>query len=97
LTVFCYVSLQRLTTAFLEHILGLYRFWYNELSDFMQRVLQDIDNWAFDVFQINEIGDGHALKYIGVELLQKYDLINKYKVRPKTTHCTQPGHPSVKT
>jgi len=32
------------------------------------------------VFQINEIGEGHALKYIGLELLQKYDIINKYKV-----------------
>jgi len=41
---------------------------------------QDIDNWAFDVFQINEIGEGHALKYVGLELLQKYDLISKYKV-----------------
>jgi len=42
--------------------------------------VQNIDNWAFDVFQINDVGEGHALKYIGLELLQKYDLINKYKV-----------------
>jgi len=55
-------------------------------------VRQDIDNWAFDVFQINDVGEGHALKYIGVELLQKYDLINKYKVRLMTT---QPGRPFV--
>jgi len=41
---------------------------------------QDIDNWAFDVFQINDVGEGHALKYVGLELLQKYDLVNKYKV-----------------
>jgi len=47
------------------------------------RGLQEIDNWAFDVFQINEIGEGHALKYVGLELLQKYDLISKYKVRQK--------------
>jgi len=32
------------------------------------------------VFQINDIGEGHALKYVGLELLQKYDLISKYKV-----------------
>jgi len=47
------------------------------------RGLQEIDNWGFDVFQINEIGEGHALKYVGLELLQKYDLISKYKVRQK--------------
>jgi len=35
------------------------------------------------VFQINEIGEGHALKYVGLELLQKYDLVNKYKVYDK--------------
>ena len=39
-----------------------------------------MDDWSFDVFQINEIGDGHALKYVGYELLQKYNLINKFKV-----------------
>jgi len=51
--------------------------------------IQDIDNWAFDVFQINDVGEGHALKYVGVELLQKYDLINKYKVPHPTSHLGQ--------
>jgi len=39
-----------------------------------------VDDWSFDVFQINESGDGHALKYVGYELLQKYNLISKFKV-----------------
>ena len=39
-----------------------------------------MDDWSFDVFHINEIGDGHALKYVGYELLQKYNLVNKFKV-----------------
>jgi len=58
----------------------LYRQGY-ELTLVHVIAVQDIDNWAFDVFQINEIGEGHALKYVGLELLQKYDLVSKYKVR----------------
>jgi len=29
---------------------------------------------------VNDIGEGHALKYLGYEVLQKYELINKFKV-----------------
>jgi len=50
--------------------------------------MQNIDNWAFDVFEINDVGEGHALKYVGFELLQKYDLINKYKVRHELNPMT---------
>ena len=39
-----------------------------------------MDDWSFNVFDVNEAGEGHALKYVGYELLQKYDLINKFKV-----------------
>ena len=42
--------------------------------------IQNLDEWEFDVFSVNEAGDGHALKYVGYELLQRYDLINKLKV-----------------
>jgi calcium/calmodulin-dependent 3',5'-cyclic nucleotide phosphodiesterase len=41
---------------------------------------QNLDDWSFDVFSVNEAGDGHALKYVGYELLQRYDLITKFKV-----------------
>ena len=43
-------------------------------------VFQNLDDWTFDVFALNQIGEGHALKYVGYELLQRYDLINKFKV-----------------
>ncbi|KAL3310464.1 Calcium/calmodulin-dependent 3',5'-cyclic nucleotide phosphodiesterase 1C [Cichlidogyrus casuarinus] len=39
-----------------------------------------LDSWGFDIFDMNEASDNHALKYIGYELLHKYDLINKFKV-----------------
>ena len=50
------------------------------LVDIVVNVVENVDDWSFDVFQINEAGDGHALKYVGYELLQKYNLINKFKV-----------------
>ena len=45
-----------------------------------KRLFQNLDEWSFDVFAVNEAGEGHALKYVGYELLQRYDLINKLKV-----------------
>ena len=39
-----------------------------------------MDDWSFDVFAVNDAGEGHALKYVGYELLQRYDLINKLQV-----------------
>ena len=42
--------------------------------------LQNIDEWSFDVFNVNEVSEGHALKYVAYELMQRYDLINKFKV-----------------
>jgi len=44
-------------------------------------MLQSIDEWSFDVFAINAASEGNALKFVGYELLQKYDLISKFKVR----------------
>ncbi|KAK3083428.1 hypothetical protein FSP39_022327 [Pinctada imbricata] len=43
-------------------------------------LLKNLDDWSFDVFEVNKAGDGHSLKYVGYELLQKYDLITKYKI-----------------
>lgn len=42
---------------------------------------QSLDNWSFDIFAVNDLGEGHTLKYIGYELMQKFDLIYKFKVR----------------
>uniref|UniRef100_A0A1I8G599 3',5'-cyclic-nucleotide phosphodiesterase n=1 Tax=Macrostomum lignano TaxID=282301 RepID=A0A1I8G599_9PLAT len=43
-----------------------------------------LDTWAFDIFELNEAADNHALKYIGAELLHKYNLISKFKINPST-------------
>ncbi|ESO12607.1 hypothetical protein HELRODRAFT_62653, partial [Helobdella robusta] len=42
--------------------------------------MKDINEWSFDVFKLNEVSEGHALKFIGHELLQRYDFINKFKI-----------------
>ncbi|XP_069108249.1 dual specificity calcium/calmodulin-dependent 3',5'-cyclic nucleotide phosphodiesterase 1A-like [Argopecten irradians] len=41
---------------------------------------EQLDDWSFDVFAVNTAADGHALKFVGYELLQKYDLISKFKI-----------------
>ncbi|XP_052813969.1 dual specificity calcium/calmodulin-dependent 3',5'-cyclic nucleotide phosphodiesterase 1C-like [Mya arenaria] len=43
-------------------------------------ILKHLDDWSFNVFNVNSASDGHALKYVGYELLQKYDLITKFKI-----------------
>ncbi|KAH3749376.1 hypothetical protein DPMN_183873, partial [Dreissena polymorpha] len=43
-------------------------------------ILKHLDDWSFNVFSVNSASDGHALKYVGYELLQKYDLIAKFKI-----------------
>ena len=38
------------------------------------------------MFQVNDAADGHALKFVGYELLQKYDLISKFKINTQVRH-----------
>jgi len=51
---------------------------------------QNLDEWSFDVFSVNEAStDGHMLKYLGYEIIQKYNLINKFRVRPFDPYVRQ--------
>ncbi|CAG5126986.1 unnamed protein product, partial [Candidula unifasciata] len=43
-------------------------------------LLKNLDDWSFNVFAVNDAADGHGLKFVGYELLQKYDLITKFKI-----------------
>lgn len=51
-------------------------------------LLQGVDEWSFDVFSLDEGSEGHALRYIGYDLLQRYDLINKFKVTAKSSNAS---------
>lgn len=42
--------------------------------------LQNVDSWSFDCFQLNEVSEGHALKYVGLELFSRYRFLDRYKV-----------------
>lgn len=42
---------------------------------------QNVDKWSFDVFALNEASGDHALKFIFYELLTRYDLISRFKVK----------------
>lgn len=42
---------------------------------------QNVDRWSFDVFALNEASGDHALKFIFYELLTRYDLISRFKVK----------------
>lgn len=43
--------------------------------------LQTIDDWSFDVFSLNEACNGQVLKILSCELLNRYGLLSKFKVR----------------
>lgn len=43
--------------------------------------LQGLDCWSFDVFGLNEVATDQVLKYVGYELLTRYGLVHKFKVR----------------
>ena len=42
--------------------------------------LKGIDQWNVDMFALNEAANGSSLKYVTYELLNRYDLVSKFKV-----------------
>ena len=42
--------------------------------------LQLIDEWTFDVFSLSDAAAGAPLRYLGVDLLNRYGVIHKFKV-----------------
>ncbi len=43
-------------------------------------LIQTVSDWNFDVFGLNEQAEGQGLRYIGFDLMQKYNLLTKFKV-----------------
>ncbi|XP_022175745.1 calcium/calmodulin-dependent 3',5'-cyclic nucleotide phosphodiesterase 1A-like isoform X1 [Myzus persicae] len=43
-------------------------------------VLKDINDWSFDVYELNNYGNGQPLKYLGYDLLNRYGIFQKFKV-----------------
>ncbi|CAF0924105.1 unnamed protein product [Rotaria sordida] len=42
--------------------------------------LKTINEWTFDVFSVNEFTNGQCLRYVGFELMQRYNLPNKLHI-----------------
>jgi calcium/calmodulin-dependent 3',5'-cyclic nucleotide phosphodiesterase len=40
-----------------------------------------MNDWNFEVFSMNECSDGQALRYLGFELMQKFNILQKFKVK----------------
>jgi len=51
------------------------------------RNLKLIDEWNFDVFALNEASAGAPLRYLGVDLLNRYGVIHKFKIPNNTLEC----------
>ncbi|CAI5674050.1 unnamed protein product [Oreochromis niloticus] len=43
-------------------------------------MLKHVDMWSFDVFALNDASGNHALKIVFFELLNRYNLINRFKI-----------------
>ncbi|PIO53737.1 3'5'-cyclic nucleotide phosphodiesterase, partial [Teladorsagia circumcincta] len=42
-------------------------------------LLREINSWSFNPFQLNEVSEGHALKYVGFELFNRYGFMDRFK------------------
>uniref|UniRef100_T1IN43 Phosphodiesterase n=1 Tax=Strigamia maritima TaxID=126957 RepID=T1IN43_STRMM len=45
-------------------------------------LLKNIDDWSFDVFAVNDASNNQPVRYIGYDLLNRYGIINKFKISP---------------
>ncbi|KAI6178565.1 Phosphodiesterase [Aphelenchoides besseyi] len=45
-----------------------------------RRTQTNINNWNFNCFELNELTDGHALKYVGFELFNRYGFLERFKI-----------------
>ncbi|VDK49889.1 unnamed protein product [Anisakis simplex] len=47
-------------------------------------LMRNVDSWSFDPFKVNEVSDGHALKYVGFELFNRYGFLERFKIPYQT-------------
>ncbi|VDM96596.1 unnamed protein product [Thelazia callipaeda] len=46
--------------------------------------LKDLDSWSFDCFHLNEVSEGHALKYVALEIFNRYHFFDRFKIPQQT-------------
>ncbi|VDM43333.1 unnamed protein product [Toxocara canis] len=47
-------------------------------------LMRNVDSWSFNPFEVNEVSDGHALKYVGFELFNRYGFLERFKIPYQT-------------
>ncbi|GMT29386.1 hypothetical protein PFISCL1PPCAC_20683, partial [Pristionchus fissidentatus] len=47
----------------------------------------DINSWSFDSFRLNELSEGHALKYVAFELFNRYGFMDRFKIPFSALEC----------
>ena len=52
----------------------------------MERMLERIDDWAFDVFEANEVSNGSPLFMITANLLELHGVIDHFELHVPTLH-----------
>ncbi|XP_077543581.1 dual specificity calcium/calmodulin-dependent 3',5'-cyclic nucleotide phosphodiesterase 1-like isoform X2 [Haemaphysalis longicornis] len=43
-------------------------------------LLKYVDDWCFDVFNVNEVANGQVLRYLTYELFGRYGIVHKFKI-----------------
>lgn len=46
----------------------------------VDKIMKTINEWNFEIFQMNKVSDNQSLRYIGFELMQKFNILNKFNV-----------------
>eukprot|EP00761_Pharyngomonas_kirbyi_P014183 gb/GECH01014213.1/.p1 GENE.gb/GECH01014213.1/~~gb/GECH01014213.1/.p1 ORF type:complete len:639 (+),score=144.73 gb/GECH01014213.1/:1-1917(+) len=46
----------------------------------LEQCLNKIDDWDFNVFELNELSDGQPLQYVALALFDKYKLMEEFKI-----------------
>ncbi|PAV91452.1 hypothetical protein WR25_01746 [Diploscapter pachys] len=46
----------------------------------LDECLKDINHWYFDPFKLNEISEGHALKFVAYQLFNVYGFMDRFKI-----------------
>ncbi|KAK5967390.1 calcium/calmodulin-dependent 3' 5'-cyclic nucleotide phosphodiesterase 1A, partial [Trichostrongylus colubriformis] len=43
-------------------------------------LLREVNSWSFNPFHLNEVSEGHALKFVGFELFNRYGFMDRFKI-----------------
>ncbi|XP_049523650.1 dual specificity calcium/calmodulin-dependent 3',5'-cyclic nucleotide phosphodiesterase 1A isoform X3 [Dermacentor silvarum] len=51
-----------------------------QIPNHLATLLKSVDDWCFDVFNVNEVANGQVLRYLTYELFGRYGIVHKFKI-----------------